>query len=124
MKKFKCKRCGSCCKGESTVSLSKKDILKIAQFLNLSEKDFLELYTVKKGKFRIEMKVKDEFCIFFDKEKRGCKIHPVKPEKCKEWPLVSAIFEDEENFKIIQNSCLGLKELNWEQLKSFKNLHK
>uniref|UniRef100_A0A7C4JPP1 YkgJ family cysteine cluster protein n=1 Tax=Thermodesulfobacterium geofontis TaxID=1295609 RepID=A0A7C4JPP1_9BACT len=124
MKMFECKRCGSCCKGESTISLSKRDISRIAQFLNLSEKDFLKLYTVKKGKFRIEMKVKDGFCIFFDKEKKLCKIHPVKPEKCKEWPLISAIFEDEENFKIIQNSCLGLKELNWEKLKSFKNLHK
>jgi Fe-S-cluster containining protein len=124
MNKFECKRCGSCCKGESTISLSKRDISRIAQFLNLSEEDFLNLYTVKKGKFRIEMKVKDGFCIFFDKEKKLCKIHPVKPEKCKEWPLISAIFEDEENFKIIQNSCLGLKDLNWEKLKSFKNLHK
>ena len=124
MNKFECKRCGYCCKGESTVSLSKRDISRISQFLNLSEEDFLKLYTVKKGIFRIEMKVKDGFCIFFDKEKKLCKIHPVKPEKCKEWPLVSAIFEDEENFKIIQNSCLGLKELNWEKLKSFKNLHK
>jgi len=124
MNKFECKRCGYCCKGESTVSLSKRDISRISQFLNLSEEDFLKLYTVKKGIFRIEMKVKDGFCIFFDKEKNLCKIHPVKPEKCKEWPLVSAIFEDEENFKIIQNSCLGLKELNWEKLKSFKNLHK
>jgi len=124
MKMFECKRCGYCCKGESTISLSKRDISRIAQFLNLSEEDFLNLYTVKKGKFRIEMRVKDGFCIFFDKEKKLCKIHPVKPEKCKEWPLISAIFEDEENFKIIQDSCLGLKDLNWEKLKSFKNLHK
>lgn len=121
---FKCKRCGSCCKGESTVSLSKEEISRIAKFLNLSESKFLKKYTVKRGDFRIEMKVKEGFCIFFDRKKRLCKIHPVKPKKCKEWPFVPAIFEDEESFKIIQNSCLALKGLNWEQLKFFKNLHK
>lgn len=121
---FECKRCGFCCKGKSTVSLSNKDILRIARFFNLSESEFLKKYTIKKGNLRIEMKVKNGFCIFFDRKKRLCKIHPVKPEKCKEWPFVPAIFEDEETFKIIQSSCLALKELNWEKLRFFKNLHK
>ncbi len=121
---FKCKRCGACCRGESTIGLSKSDISRIAKFLNISEEDFLKNYTVKKGKFRIEFKVKNGYCIFFDEKEKICKIHPVKPEKCKEWPLVPAIFEDENSFRIIQNFCLGLKELSWEQLKSFKNLHK
>lgn len=121
---FECKRCGLCCQGESTISLSKEDISRIAKFLNISEDEFLEKYIVKKGIFRIEMKTKNGSCIFFDEKERLCKIHPVKPEKCKEWPFVPAIFKDEETFKIIQDSCLALKELSWEKLKSFKNLHK
>jgi len=123
MKVFECKRCGFCCKGESTVSLSEKEILRIANFLTLSKSDFLKKYTIKKG-IRIEMKVKNGFCIFFDKKERICKIHPVKPEKCREWPLIPIIFEDIESFKIIQNTCEGLKNVSWEQLKFIKNLHK
>ena len=123
MKVFECKRCGFCCKGESTISLSEKEILRIANFLALSKSDFLKKYTIKKG-IRIEMKVKNGFCIFFDKKERICKIQPVKPEKCKEWPLVPIIFEDIESFKIIQNTCKGLKNVSWEQLKFIKNLHK
>ncbi len=124
MKMFECKRCGFCCKGESTISLSEKDISKIAVFLNLTKSEFLKKYTVKKGKFRIELKVKNGFCIFFDEKKRICKIHPVKPEKCREWPLVPAIFKDKQAFEIIKNSCKALKDISWEQLSFFKNLHK
>ena len=113
MRKFVCKRCGFCCKGESTVSLSEKEIQRIAEYLGLLREEFLEKYTVKKGEKRIEMKVKEGYCIFYDRVKRLCRIHPVKPEKCKEWPLVSALFRDEENFLIIKESCLGLKDFTF-----------
>lgn len=121
---FECKRCGFCCQGESTISLSEKEIIKIAEFLKLSKTEFLEKYTVKKGKFRTELKVKNGFCIFFDKKEKICKIHPAKPEKCKEWPLVSSIFKDKDSFKIIKSFCPALRDFSWEQLKFFKNLHK
>ena len=68
MKIFKCKNCGFCCQGESTISLSPEEISRIAKYLNLSEEEFQKLYTVKKGKYRIEMKTKDGYCIFFDKK--------------------------------------------------------
>ncbi len=121
---FECKRCGFCCKGKSTISLSKEEIIRISNFLNLSESEFLKKYTIKKEPFRIEMKVKNDFCIFFDKKERACKIHPVKPDKCKEWPLIPAIFKDKTNFEIIKKSCKGLKKIKWEELNFIKNLHK
>ncbi len=125
MKTFECKRCGFCCKGESTVGLSSEDIKNISKFLRLSEKEFLELYTVKKGKNRIEMKTVDGYCIFFDREKKLCKIHPVKPAKCKEWPFVPAIFKDVDNFNIIKSCCMGLKNFSFEDVKILhKNLNK
>lgn len=122
LKIFECKRCGACCAGESTVSLSSEEIQSIAQFLNTSQEEFLKKYTVFKGKTRIEMKTLNGYCIFFDFSKKICKIHPVKPLKCKEWPFPPAIFEDEENFKIIQNFCEGLKNFAWEEIKLFKNI--
>ncbi|WP_038055891.1 YkgJ family cysteine cluster protein [Thermodesulfobacterium hydrogeniphilum] len=125
MKTFECKKCGFCCKGESTVSLSIEEIKNISKFLGLSEEKFLKLYTVKKGKYRIEMKTVNGYCVFFDKETKLCKIHPVKPAKCKEWPFVSAIFKYPENFYIIRQFCQGLKNFSWEDLKLLcKNLNK
>ncbi len=123
-KVFECKRCGACCAGESTVSLSPQDIQNIASFLKISKKEFLEKYTVLKDKSRIEMKTQNGYCIFFDLSNKACKIHPIKPFKCKEWPFPSAIFQDKENFEIIKNSCEGLKHFSWEEIKFFKNIAK
>ncbi len=121
---FKCQQCGSCCQGESTISLTSQDVQRIAYFLGLTEKEFLKKYAVIKSGGRIELKTRNGFCIFFDKDTRQCKVHPVKPEKCKEWPFVKAIFEDYDSFKIIKSSCPGLRNVTWEELKQFKNLKK
>ncbi|HAA84122.1 MAG: Uncharacterized protein XD42_0693 [Thermodesulfobacterium sp. 37_54] len=108
---FTCQRCGACCQGESTVSLTQEEILRIAQFLNLSEEVFREKYTVKVGKHRVEMKTKDGYCIFFDKKEKLCRIHPVKPKKCKEWPLIEALSKDPSTLETLKNYCMGIKIL-------------
>lgn len=110
-REFKCLRCGKCCEGESTISLSKKEIEKISKFLKITEEEFSKLYTINKGPYRIEMKVVNGHCIFFEPETRSCKIHPVKPEKCKEWPFIPALLKDSVNFLIIQDFCKGFKNL-------------
>lgn len=124
MKAFGCKRCGSCCKGESTVSLSSEEMDRIARYLSLDREAFIEKFTVFVGKNRIEMKTKEGYCIFYDKDNSHCLIHPVKPEKCKEWPFPSIIFADRENFEIIKASCPGLESFSFEDIKQSKNLTK
>ncbi len=116
MKNFQCKRCGACCRGESTVSLSDEEIQRMALFLGLSLEEVLQKYIVIKGEKRKEMRTLEGYCIFFDKEKRLCRIHPVKPERCKEWPFPPIIFKDRENFQIIQSFCDGLKSLTFEEI--------
>ena len=115
---FKCKKCGNCCKGESSISLSEEDIDRISSFLKISKTDFLKKYAVQKSNTIIQLKTQNGFCIFFDRKTKLCKIHPAKPKKCKEWPFISIIYKDFESFKIIQNSCEGLKNINWEDIRS------
>ena len=118
MKRFVCKRCGACCQGESTVSLTEEDVLNIANYLGLSVENFLKEYTIKKGENRLEMRVVNNHCIFFDEKENLCLIHPVKPKTCKEWPFPRAIWENEENFNIIKESCPALSEFSYEDLLS------
>lgn len=117
---FECQKCGACCQGESTVSLSQEEIEELAKFLNLSKKELFQKYLIQRCKNRIEMKIKKGACIFYDKKRKLCLIHPVKPIKCKEWPFPPTIFADKENFLIIQNFCPGLKKLSFEDLKDQK----
>lgn len=120
MKKvFECQRCGFCCQGESTVSLSPEEISRISAFLGLSPPEFLRLFTLTKGR-RVEMKTIEGHCIFYETSRRLCKIHPVKPKPCQEWPLHFSILKSRENFEIIKSSCPGFREdLSWEEIKEY-----
>jgi len=70
------------------------------------------------------MKVQGGYCIFYDPSQRLCRIHPVKPDRCKEWPFPPVIFKDPENFEIIRASCEGLKEFEFEDILKLKVLTK
>ncbi len=114
---FECKRCGFCCQGESTVSLTSEEQERIASYLGLSLSDFLERYTVSRGK-RIEMKTVNGHCIFYDEKESLCKIHPVKPFHCRQWPLHPSILRDQDSFEIIRRSCPGFSpQATWQDVK-------
>ncbi|AEH46047.1 protein of unknown function UPF0153 [Thermodesulfatator indicus DSM 15286] len=122
-KLFECKRCGFCCQGESTVSLSSDEQKSIAAFLGLSISRFLEHYTVNKGS-HIEMKIVNGHCIFYDEKNKLCQIHPVKPFRCRQWPLHPSILKDKDSFEIIRASCPGFaKEATWEEIKTLVKKH-
>ena len=73
-----CASCeGRCCTGESGyIHVSKSEIFKIAQLLNLSVNDFGVKYLFKHGyKYSIkEVQYKGSYeCVFYDRESNGCK---------------------------------------------------
>jgi len=118
-KLFECKRCGFCCQGESTVSLSSQEQENIARYLGLSLQEFLTRYTIKKDK-RVEMKTINGHCIFYDEEKSLCKIHSVKPSACRQWPLHPSILRDPESFEIIRRTCPGFSpQATWKDIVAF-----
>jgi len=113
---FECRRCGFCCQGESTVSLSAEEITRIAAFLGISVEDLFRKYLVKKGK-RVEMRTVEGHCIFYEPGESLCRIHAVKPEHCRRWPLHPSILKDPESFEIIRASCPGFREdARWEEV--------
>lgn len=114
-KNFTCKQCGFCCEGESTVSLTKEKIDEISNYLGISRDELLSNFCVIK-KNRIEMKIQNGHCIFFEENQKTCKIHPVKPLNCKIWPLHKSILKDKDSFEIIKNTCQGLNDLNYDEI--------
>jgi hypothetical protein len=53
----------------------------------------------------IQMKIVDGHCIFYND---GCRIHPGRPWRCRQWPLHPSILLDENNLSAIRDSCPGL----------------
>lgn len=101
---FSCKRCGYCCQGETTVSLSKDDQEIMLDSLGISREEAFKKYWVQKSS-EVQMRTVEGHCIFYDE---GCVVHEGRPWRCREWPLVPAILLGEENLVTIRTSCPGL----------------
>jgi Fe-S-cluster containining protein len=106
-KAFECKMCGECCYGEGGIFMSDEEVSNIARFLNMETGDFVFQYCETRQD-RLYLKTgPTNFCIFFDR-KRQCLIHPVKPERCVQWPFFAAIVNDEENWEMAKYACPGI----------------
>jgi Fe-S-cluster containining protein len=76
-----CKKCGKCCAFGSGFLLD-EDVSRIAKFLKIPEKEFIEKYLEKKEMYGKEIhKIKGNPCMFLEKDK--CKIHEAKPLNCR-----------------------------------------
>ncbi|PIE60291.1 MAG: Fe-S oxidoreductase [Desulfobulbus propionicus] len=106
---FACTRCGFCCHGETTVSLTPFDQQRMADALNMTTDEVREKYWRVTGNV-VQMKVVDGHCIFYDEELKGCSVHKGRPERCREWPLHPSMLADENNYITIVDSCPGLNQ--------------
>lgn len=85
---FECRRCGACCRiKDGIVRVSDAEIARIASFLGIDEDKFIasetELAPDRRG---LVLKSRpDGACVWLDGDNR-CRIHPVKPDKCRTFP--------------------------------------
>ena len=112
---FICQQCGYCCQGETTVSLDENDQKRMIRHLGMQREEVARKYWRQTGN-TTQMKTVDGHCIFYDK---GCTIHAGKPWRCTQWPLHPSMLENEENFKIIRDSCPGInRNISYEVFRS------
>lgn len=87
-----CSTCqGKCCTGESGyIYVTKEEIEKISQLLNLDVREFVAEYLFKKAyKYSIKERIHNDSheCIFYDRESNGCTIYDVRPLQCRTFPF-------------------------------------
>lgn len=102
---FECTRCGHCCHGQTTVSLTPADQKRMVQALKKEPEQVKAHYWRVRGNV-VQMQVRDGHCIFYHD---GCTIHKGRPWRCRQWPLHPSILTDENNFHAIAASCPGLR---------------
>jgi len=103
---FSCARCGFCCQGQTTVSLSPNDQKRMRQAMGLTPSEMREDYWRITGN-EVQMQIRDGHCIFYQE---GCRVHAARPWRCAQWPLHPAILIDEANFTAIAASCPGINK--------------
>jgi Fe-S-cluster containining protein len=88
---FDCNKCPAfCCTIYERVSVTEKDIRRLARHFGISFETARRRYTKKWQNERVLRKVQDtvfeETCIFLDQERRGCSVYPARPDVCREYP--------------------------------------
>ncbi len=111
--RFKCTRKAYCCRGGPNVSLTVHDLIRIAKYLKKDWKELIPTYVkvivADFVPFLTLRGIRDE-CIFLRKGKEGyeCEIYPVRPMRCKLYPIVPKAVGAKEVY--LDLKCPGLWE--------------
>ena len=108
--RFQCQRSSNCCVSRGSydfVYLSKKDILRLSKYTDLSIKDFIKLYCEKTyGFVHFKERRKNSECQFL--EKKRCSIYKARPTQCRTWPFWAENMNAKKWNKEIINFCPGI----------------
>ena len=86
---FTCRRCVACCRiKDGIVRVSEDEIARIAAFLGMAEADFIanETELSPDRKSLVLKSLPDGTCAYLTPDNL-CRINPVKPDKCRTFPL-------------------------------------
>ncbi len=88
-KSFQCLRCGNCCRWPGYVRVNEEECAAIAAYLGMPVLEFTARYTILTSDRRMLSLIENAAgeCIFYDNDPPGCRIDPVKPTQCREFPL-------------------------------------
>jgi Fe-S-cluster containining protein len=120
---FGCTRCSACCRHESGyVFLSKADIVRLHQHLNISEEEFLTRYC-RVVPMATETRVSlieqaNHDCVFWHNDTNGCMVYDARPLQCQSYPFWPQILTPE-NWLAEGFSCPGIgqgKRYSYEEI--------
>lgn len=89
MTDFKCQGCGACCRIKNgIVRVGEAEIRRIAEFVGMSEQEFIDHETeIAPDRKGLILNIRpDDACVYLTDDNR-CRIHPVKPDKCRTFPF-------------------------------------
>lgn len=105
---YECQRCTACCRWPGQVALDDSDIARMAVFKQITEHEFIQVYTRlrqdRRGLALTEQPNGE--CIFL--EGNDCAVQPVKPQQCRDFPNLW-------NFPGFEHTCHAIPRLVGEE---------
>jgi Fe-S-cluster containining protein len=106
--RFRCTRCGNCCRGAGNVWIGDAEIHAIAGELGMPEEEFRAVYTRRAARRGLVLRQKrNQDCIFWNPE-AGCEVYAERPRQCRTYPFWSANVHSRENWEAEARSCPGI----------------
>ncbi|SFJ31477.1 YkgJ family cysteine cluster protein [Planctomicrobium piriforme] len=106
--RFECSQCGDCCTGTpGYVWVNDEEVQAIARYLDKPVGELRLLYTrPARGKISLNEYANGD-CVFFDPQRRGCTIYPVRPVQCRTWPFWQSNIETTSDWEATCRVCPG-----------------
>ena len=84
--RYECTRCGACCRWAGDVCIETDEIREISRFLDMDEQVFIDTCCRLRANRRgLSIRdAEDGACMMLTKD--GCRINPVKPRQCRDFP--------------------------------------
>lgn len=127
--KFKCRKCGKCCKNQDTILFTPRDIFRIAQKVRKSPldvvKDYTEVYIGPQSRIplvHLLMRGPKNACPFLAEDGR-CSIHDCKPIVCALYPLGRVVVGEQPGEAIDCNNKTQVRYIISGQCGSMKKTH-
>jgi Fe-S-cluster containining protein len=103
---FQCQQCGDCCSGRGGIYVRPDEVDAMAALLALPVAEFSRRF-VEASPMGPRLTVADGVCVFL---MAGglCRIHPVKPFICRQWPFLPALLMHPDELEHAKGACAGL----------------
>jgi len=102
---FDCRQCGDCCQGRGGIFVRPEEVEEMAALLKMSPEEFYARF-VEVSSQGPHLTTVNGFCVFL--EDNHCRVHPVKPFICRQWPFLPALLVDPEELEGAKGACPGI----------------
>ncbi len=104
---FNCQQCGDCCAGRGGIHVRPHEVEAMAALLGMYVDDFCRNYVENSVTGPRLTVAANGFCVFL-REGNLCKVHPVKPLICRQWPSLPALLVNPDELEHAKGACPGI----------------
>ena len=104
---FDCQQCGDCCSGRGGVHVQPQEVEAMAELLSMPVEDFCSNYVEASTTGPRLTVAANGFCVFL-MEGNLCRVHPVKPFICRQWPFLPALLVNPDELEHAKGACPGI----------------
>jgi uncharacterized protein len=103
---FHCRQCGDCCAGRGGIHVRPQEVEAMAAHLSVPVTAFRRNF-VEASPSGARLTVANGVCIFLQ-EGNNCRVHPVKPLICRQWPFLPALLVEADELEYAKGACPGI----------------
>jgi Fe-S-cluster containining protein len=107
--RFECTQCGNCCTGApGFVWVNQEEIGRLAAAIGETDlQSFEQKYVRQVGVRRSLMELENGDCIFFDGQRRTCRVYQERPRQCRTWPFWDSNLQSPAHWQHTCQVCPG-----------------